>query len=85
VKAAWFATFLDLPHGIPSHDTFNRVFAALDPVQFRACFLHWMEAVAAVLPTNLDALPKLFAPSAQAWSGLSIVPSDVLPGGATAL
>lgn len=56
VRAAWFAAFLDLPHGIPSHDTFNRVFAALDPVQFRACFLHWMEAVAGVLPTQMIAL-----------------------------
>jgi predicted transposase YbfD/YdcC len=56
VKAAWFATFLDLPHGIPSHDTFNRVFAALDPVQFRACFLHWMEAGAEVLPTQVIAI-----------------------------
>jgi predicted transposase YbfD/YdcC len=56
VKAAWFTTFLDLPHGIPSHDTFNRVFAALDPVQFRACFLHWMEAVAEVLPAQVIAV-----------------------------
>ena len=30
-KAEWFATFLDLPHGVPSHDTFARVFAKLDP------------------------------------------------------
>ncbi|GAC1326586.1 MAG: hypothetical protein NVSMB22_17570 [Chloroflexota bacterium] len=34
IRADWFATFLDLPHGIPSHDTFNRVCAALDPIQF---------------------------------------------------
>lgn len=51
-KEDWFATFLDLPHGVPSHDTFNRVFAALDPAQFRAAFLSWMEAVSSVLPAQ---------------------------------
>jgi predicted transposase YbfD/YdcC len=56
IRADWFATFLDLPHGIPSHDTFNRVFAALDPVQFRACFLHWMQAVAGMLPGHVIAV-----------------------------
>jgi len=56
VKADWFATFLDLPHGIPSHDTFNRVFAALDPMQFQTCFLQWMQAVAGVLPAQVIAL-----------------------------
>jgi hypothetical protein len=50
-KQAWLSTFLELPHGIPSHDTFNRIFAALDPTQFQACFLRWMEAVTTVLPT----------------------------------
>ena len=34
-KPAWFATFLALPNGIPSHDTFGRVFARLDPVEFQ--------------------------------------------------
>lgn len=52
-KAAWFATFLDLPHGIPSHDTFGRVFAALDPERFAACFADWMAALAAVLPPSV--------------------------------
>ena len=41
----WLATFLELPNGIPSHDTFGRVFALLDPEQFAACFTTWMAAV----------------------------------------
>jgi len=45
-KRGWLSTFLDLPHGTPSHDTLGRVFAALDPEQFRAGFLGWARAVA---------------------------------------
>jgi predicted transposase YbfD/YdcC len=44
-KEAWLRTFLALPHGIPSHDTFGRVFAALDPAQFEAGFRSWVAAV----------------------------------------
>jgi predicted transposase YbfD/YdcC len=55
-KADWLSSFLDLPHGIPSHDTFNRVVAALDPDQFRTCFQHWMEAIAGVLKAQVIAL-----------------------------
>jgi predicted transposase YbfD/YdcC len=44
-KKDWFATFLALPNGIPSHDTFNRLFASLDPVAFQECFVSWMNAV----------------------------------------
>src|SRR5262249_50492047 len=45
-KQAWLRTFLTLPHGIPSHDTFARVFARLNPQRFQACFLSWTRAVA---------------------------------------
>jgi predicted transposase YbfD/YdcC len=45
-KQAWLQTFLALPHGIPSHDTFGRVFARLKPEHFQACFLSWTRAVA---------------------------------------
>jgi predicted transposase YbfD/YdcC len=55
-KEGWLRSFLDLPHGIPAHDTFNRVFAALDPEQFQACFRAWMQAVAEVLPAQVIAL-----------------------------
>jgi predicted transposase YbfD/YdcC len=45
-KLPWLQTFLALPHGIPSHDTFGRVFARLNPQRFQACFLSWTQAVA---------------------------------------
>lgn len=44
-KESWFRQFLRLPHGIPSHDTFWRVFRALDPLQFETCFLGWVREV----------------------------------------
>jgi predicted transposase YbfD/YdcC len=46
IKQDWLAEWLDLPHGIPSHDTFGRVFARIDPGQFEAGFLRWVQVVA---------------------------------------
>jgi predicted transposase YbfD/YdcC len=44
-KADWLSTFLALPGGIPSHDTFRRVFCLLDPLAFQKCFFAWMAAL----------------------------------------
>ena len=55
-KRDWFKTFLALRNGIPSHDTFNRVFAALDPEQFLDCFLRWTQSVREAVPQEIVAL-----------------------------
>ncbi len=44
-KAAFFTELLGLPNGIPSHDTFGRVFALLDPKQFEASFVQWVQGI----------------------------------------
>lgn len=55
-KEAWFKTFLDLPNGIPSHDTFWRVFARLDPQQFQQSFVSWISSVTAVTQGQVIAI-----------------------------
>lgn len=44
-KIDWLQTVLTLPGGVPSHDTFRRVFCLLDPLAFQECFYAWMTAV----------------------------------------
>ena len=44
-KEAWFTELLGLPNGIPSHDTFGRVLAHLDPKQVEASFLDWVQGI----------------------------------------
>jgi len=52
----WLRTFLELPHGIPSHDTFGRVFSRLNPEQLERCFRTWMQALVQVSGGRLIAL-----------------------------
>ena len=44
-KAEWLHKFLELPHGIPSHDTFRTVFMRLDAQEFQQCFINWVQAI----------------------------------------
>lgn len=44
-KESWFRSFLRLPHGIPSHDTFGRVFSLIDPHEFQRAFVSWIRAI----------------------------------------
>jgi len=44
-KYEWLKKFLELPHGIPSTDTFERVFSRIDPEEFKGCFMEWIKIV----------------------------------------
>lgn len=55
-QEAWLRTFLELPNGVPSHDTFNRVFRMLDAKAFTEAFLAWMKGVRSKMPGDVVAL-----------------------------
>lgn len=63
-KEAFFREFLTLRHGVPSHDTFSRVFRLLDPVKFHACFLGFMrkfsETIEGVIAVDGKTLRRSF-------------------------
>lgn len=56
LKIDWFKTFLELKNGIPSHDTFGRVFSLLNPKEFEACFRSWIEALASEVIADVVAI-----------------------------
>lgn len=47
-KEKWLKQYLKLPNGIPSHDTFNRLFSLLDPKQLEECFINWIKSIAEI-------------------------------------
>jgi len=55
-KEAWFTELLDLEHGIPSHDTFGEVFAAIDTDQFSDCFSRWVADLASITEGDVIAI-----------------------------
>ena len=55
-KEKWFREYLELPNGIPSHDTFNRVFNRLDPEQFQSCFISWISAASQIIAGQVIAI-----------------------------
>lgn len=55
-KYDWLKSFLKLPNGIPSHDTFNRVFARLNPQELEKCFSDWVKSISSLLPESQIAI-----------------------------
>jgi predicted transposase YbfD/YdcC len=69
-KEVWLRQFLQLPNGIPSHDTFNRVLARLRPKAFQSCLLRWVQSVAALSDGDIVAIDgKTLRRSHQRSSG----------------
>jgi DDE_Tnp_1-associated len=55
-KYEWLKSFLELPNGILSHDTFSRVFTLIEPQQFQESFLSWVNAIVGKLEINAIAI-----------------------------
>ena len=55
-KHDWLETFLELPNGIPSHDTIRRVFIIIDPKEFRTAFINWVDSIRQRLPETVVAV-----------------------------
>ena len=55
-KYEWLNKFLELPNGIPSHDTIARVFSRLKPEQFQKCFLNWIQSISCFNPGEVIAI-----------------------------
>lgn len=55
-REQWFRKFLELPNGIPSHDTFERAFKWIEPKQFEKCFIHWVSEITELADRSVVAI-----------------------------
>ena len=72
-KKDFLATFLELPDGIPSHDTFGRVFSALSPEGFRICFAEWVNSISNLSGDIVNIDGKALRRSFDTNSGKSMI------------
>jgi predicted transposase YbfD/YdcC len=74
-RQAWFRRFLRLPNGVPSQDTFERVFAYLDPCAFERCCIEWLRAVAGRVGLGHSAIDgkTLCGSAGSPWGPLHLV------------
>jgi predicted transposase YbfD/YdcC len=82
-KREWFKKYLELPRGIPSHDTFGRVFGRIDPEEFQQSFLGWVQTLQKLTQMEVVAIDgKLLRGSADKNNGQSAL--DIVSAWATA-
>lgn len=72
-KFEWFAGRLELPNGIPSHDTFRRVYSLIDPEQFRKCFISWTKAISEAVDDVIAFDGKTLRRSFDSAAGMSAI------------
>jgi predicted transposase YbfD/YdcC len=72
-KFEWFKERLELPNGIPSHDTFRRVYSLIDPEQFRDCFISWTRAMSEAVDDVIAFDGKTLRRSFDSATGMSAI------------
>ena len=72
-KQEWLRTFLRLPEGIPSHDTFNRVFSALNSEELESSFIAWTRSVAELTDNEVISIDRKSMRGTREYGSKSIV------------
>lgn len=72
-KFEWFKEHLELENGIPSHDTFRRVYSLIDPEQFKKCFVSWTEAMSEAVDDVISFDGKSIRHSFDSATGMSAI------------